>query len=242
MKALLFKEIKSFYSSLLGYIVISAFLAANGVLLWILPDANVFDYGYASLDVFFVNAPYLFLLLIPAITMRSFAEEKKSGTIELLLTRPLTETQIILAKFFASLTLVIFSLLPTLIYVVSLYQLTNPVGNVDLGSIWGSYLGLFFLASVYVAIGLFASAITDNQIISFITAISICVFVTFGLNELSKVHTFEFIDLLIQNLGLLAHYNSMSRGVLDSRDAIYFISISAIFILLTRLVLQSRKW
>jgi ABC-2 type transport system permease protein len=242
MKALLFKEIKSFYSSLLGYIVIAVFLAANGVLLWILPDANVFDYGYASIDIFFVNAPYLFLLLIPAITMRSFAEEKKSGTIELLLTRPLTETQIILAKFFASLTLVILSLLPTLIYVVSLYNLTNPVGNVDLGSIWGSYLGLLFLASVYVAIGLFASSITDNQIISFITAISICVFATFGLNELSKVNTLEIFDLLIQNLGLLAHYNSMSRGVLDSRDAIYFISASAVFILMTRLVLQSRKW
>ncbi|MCK4287780.1 MAG: ABC transporter permease subunit, partial [Bacteroidales bacterium] len=163
------KEISSFFSSLIGYIVITVFLLINGLFLWVFPlEFNILDFGYASIENLFMLAPIVFLFLIPAITMRLFADEKKSGTIEILLTQPLTDLEIILAKYFAGLVLVLFSLLPTLIYFFSVYQLGLPPGNIDTGGMWGSYIGLLFLGASFVAIGLFSSSITDNQIISFI--------------------------------------------------------------------------
>jgi ABC-2 type transport system permease protein len=182
------------------------------------------------------------MFLIPAITMRSFAEEKRTGTIELLLTRPLSEWQIILAKYFAGLLLVVLSLLPTLVYYYSLQSLGNPPGNIDTGATWGSYVGLLFLGGAYVSIGLFASSITENQIVSFILAFFLCFFCYFGFDAIGGMEIFRSVDELIINFGINAHFASMSRGVIDSRDLLYFLSFIFIFLALTRFRLLSRNW
>jgi len=240
---LLKKEIQNFLSSLIGYITIIVFLLIISLFMWVLKnDSNILENGYATIDPLFVIAPWVFLFLIPAITMRSFAEEKRSGTIELLLTRPLTDLQIILAKYFAGFLLVLFSLLPTLIYYYSVHKLGNPIGNIDTGGMWGSYLGLLFLAAAFVAIGIFASAITNNQVVSFILALFLCFFTYIGFEFLSSFELFGTVDDIILALGINYHYNSMSRGVIDTRDVIYFVSIIALFIIATRTVLESRKW
>lgn len=205
-------------------------------------DSNVLDNGYANIDPLFTIAPWLFLFLIPAITMRSFADEKRAGTIELLLTRPLTDLQIILAKYFAGFLLVLFALLPTLIYYYSVHQLGSPVGNIDTGGMWGSYIGLLFLGAAFVSIGIFASSISENQVVSFIIALFLCFFIYTGFDFISSFSLFGKVDNLIISLGINSHYISMSRGVIDTRDVIYFISLIAIFVLGTRTVLESRKW
>ena len=170
MFALLKKEISSFLNSLIGYIVIIVFLLINSLFLWVFPlQFNILDYGFASIDNLFMLSPFVFLFLIPAITMRSFADEQKTGTIELLMTKPLTDMQIIGAKYLAGLVLVLFSLVPTLVYFVSVYKLGLPPGNVDIGGTWGSYLGLFFLGAGFVAIGIFSSSLAENQIVAYIT-------------------------------------------------------------------------
>jgi ABC-2 type transport system permease protein len=174
--------------------------------------------------------------------MRSFADERKSGTIELLLTRPLSDIQIVLAKYLAGITLVLLSLIPTLVYYMSVHLLGNPVGNIDTGGMWGSYIGLFFLSSGFVAIGVFASSITENQIISFIVAVFLCFFFYLGFDSISNLALFGKVDALIIQLGIQEHYISMSRGVIDTRDVVYFLSLAAFFILLTKTVLESRKW
>jgi ABC-2 type transport system permease protein len=225
----------------MGYIVITVFLLVNGLFLWVFPvEYNILDFGYASLDGFFIISPFVFLFLIPAITMRSFAEERKSGTIELLLTKPLSDMQIITAKYLAGMLLVIISLLPTLIYFISVYQLGMPKGNMDIGGTWGSYIGLLFLSSAFVTIGIFASSITDNQIVSFILGVFLCGFVYIGFDLLYSL--FGKIDLFIKSAGINAHYTSMSHGVIDTRDVVYFLSVTGIFILLTKISLESRKW
>jgi len=237
------KEINGFLTSLIGYVVMIVFLLMTGLFLWVFPlEFNILDFGYASLDGLFIIAPFVFLFLIPAITMRSFADEKKSGTLELLLTQPLTDFQIIIAKYAAGVVLVLVSLLPTLVYFYSVHQLGLPPGNLDSGSIWGSYIGLFFLGASFVAIGIFASSLTDNQIISFILAVFISFFLYMGFEFIYTFLLSGKIGLLIQSLGLNAHYSSMSRGVVDTRDLVYFISVTALFILMTRLSLESRKW
>lgn len=243
MYSLFVKEIRSFLSSLIGYIVIVVFLLAIGLFMWIIKgDSNVLDMGYAGLDTLFGIAPWVFLFLIPAITMRSFADERKSGTIELLLTKPLTDLQIILAKYFAGFVLVIFSLLPTLVYFYSVGELGYPEWNLDTGGTWGSYMGLLFLGSSFVAIGIFCSSLTDNQIISFILAFALSFFCYIGLEQISSLSLFGRADTFIEALGINAHYNALSRGVVDTRDLLYFLSVNAVFILLTRTVLESRKW
>ncbi len=237
------KEISSFFSSLIGYIVMTVFLLINGLFLWVFPlEFNILDFGYASIENLFMLAPIVFLFLIPAITMRLFADEKKGGTIEILLTQPLTDFEIILAKYFAGLVLVLFSLLPTLIYFFSVYQLGLPPGNIDTGGMWGSYIGLLFLGASFVAIGLFSSSITDNQIVSFIIAIFLCGFLYIGFEFIYSLDLFGNIDLFIKSLGINAHYTSMSRGVIDTRDIIYFLSVIALFIIFTKFSLASRKW
>jgi ABC-2 type transport system permease protein len=247
MFTLLKKEIRSFLSSLIGYIAIGVFLLLIGLFMWVLDssssnNSNVLESGYANIDPLFIIAPWVFLFLIPAITMRSFADEKKSGTIELLLTRPLTDLQIILAKYFAGFILVLFSLLPTLIYYYSVYKLGSPVGNIDTGGMWGSFIGLLFLGAAFLSIGIFASAITDNQVVSFILACFLCFFIYTGFDFISSFSLFGKIDNIILALGINSHYVSMSRGVVDTRDVIYFISLIAIFLIGTRTVLESRKW
>jgi len=243
MYTLFKKELNGFLNSLIGYIVIVVFLLIIGLFLWVFPlQFNIFDFGYANVDGLFVLGPFIFLFLIPAITMRSFAEEKKSGTLELLMTQPLTDLQVILAKFCAGIVLVIFSLLPTLIYVYTVYRLGLPPGNLDLGSIWGSYIGLIMLGGAFVSIGIFSSSLSDNQIVSFIVAIFLSFFFYIGFEFIYTFILSGKVGLLIQSLGLNAHYSSMSRGVIDTRDLIYFLSVMALFIILTKLRLESRKW
>lgn len=243
MSALYFKEIRSFLSSLMGYVIILVFLVSVSLFLWIFPnDFNVFDYGYANLDGLFVIAPFVFLFLVPAITMRSFAEEKKSGTIELLYTRPLTDMQIILSKFLASFTLVVIALLPTLLYFLTVYLLSYPQGNIDSGSIWGSYIGLLFLGAAFTSIGIFTSSISDNQVISFVIAGLLSAFLYLGFEMIYSFALFGPIDLFIRSLGISAHYSSLSRGVIDTRDVVYFLSTIALFLFLTRFSLARRKW
>lgn len=243
MLVLLRKEISGFLSSLIGYVVISIFLIINGLFLWVFPlQFNILDFGYASLENFFMLAPIVFLFLIPAITMRLFAEEKRAGTIEMLMTRPLTDLQIILSKYFAGVLLVVISLLPTLVYFFSVYYLGSPTGNIDMGGTWGSYLGLLFLGSAFVAIGLFCSSITDNQVVSFIVSVFLCGFAYIGFEFIYSLDLFGKFDLFIQQLGINAHYTSLSRGVIDTRDVLYFLSLISLFILFTKISLESRKW
>ena len=243
MFALFSREINSFFSSLTGYVVIVVFLVMNGLFLWVFSgEFNILDTGYANLDSMFILAPWVFLFLVPAVTMRLFSDEKRSGTIELLFTRPLTDLQIIMAKYLAGLVLVVLALLPTLIYYVSVYKMGNPVGNIDSGGFWGSFLGLFFLAAVYVSIGLFTSTLTDNQIVSFILGVLVSFIVFLGFDYLSQLFQSGGVQNFIDGLGISYHYNSMARGVIDTRDVIYFISVISIFILFSRIVLESRKW
>jgi len=243
MRALLLKEINSFLNSLIGYIVIGVFLLFVGLFMWVLPtDANVLENGYADLSTLFTVAPWVFLFLIPAITMRSFADEKSTGTIELLHTRPISDLQIILAKYFAGVFLVVFSLLPTLIYYFSVHQLGNPTENIDTGSMWGSYIGLLLLGAGFTSIGIFSSAITSNQIISFILAIFLCWALWIGIESIASFQFLGSWDFLLLKIGINSHYSSLSRGVVDTRDVLYFLSLIVIFIMMTRTILESRKW
>jgi ABC-2 type transport system permease protein len=243
MLALFRKEINGFFSTLTGYIVIAVFLVANSLFMWIFPgELNVLDNGYASIDTLFIIAPWVFLFLVPAVTMRSFADEKKSGTMELLFARPLSDLQIILAKFFAGLILVLFAMIPCLVYFFSVYLLGNPVGNIDTGGTWGSFIGLFFLAAIYVSIGVFSSSLTDNQVIAFIVAVLISFILYIGFDYISSIAIFRSIDQFILTTGINEHYTSMSRGVLDSRDIVYYFLVISLFVLLTKIVIQSRKW
>lgn len=243
MFSLFRKEIQGFLGSLIGYIVIIVFLSIMGLIMWVFPgDTNVLDAEYAALSPLFNIAPWVFMFLIPAVTMRLFAEENRAGTIELLLTKPLTDFQIILAKYYAGIVLVIFSLTPTLIYYATVYYLGSPVGNIDHGGTWGSYIGLLFLASAFVAIGLFASSLSDNQVISFIIAVFLSFFLYIGFDFISNMDLLGTFDYLVINLGINEHYLSMSRGVIDSRDATYFISLIILFLMMTKLKIGSRNW
>lgn len=241
--SLLKKEISDFLSSLIGYLVIAVFLCAVGLFMWVFPiDINVLNSGYANLDALFTLGPWVFLFLCPAITMRLFSEEQRTGTIEWLLTKPLGDWQIIGAKFLAGWILTIIAILPTLIYYYSVYQLGSPIGNLDSGSIIGSYIGLLLLAGCYVAIGLFASSITNNQIIAFITAVFLSFVVYIGFDSLSSFMPMGAAEQTFINLGIHQHYVSVSRGVLDTRDLLYFFSLMIIFLLLTKTKIESRKW
>lgn len=242
MISLLKKEIRTFLSSLIGYVVIGVFLLITGLFMWIFPgDFNVMDMKMANIDTLFFISPWVFMFLIPAVTMRSFAEEKRNGTMELLFTKPLTDLQIILAKYFAGLFLVIIALIPTLIYYITVYNLGTGSG-MDTGGTWGSYIGLLLLAAGYVSIGIFASSVTNNQIVSFLLAAMLCFFMYTGFQSLADFDLLGGLDNFIMKLGIQEHYASLSLGLIDSRDVIYFVALVAIFILLTKLVLSARKW
>jgi ABC-2 type transport system permease protein len=241
MLALLKKEISGFLSSILGYIVILFFLLITGLFLWVLPvETNIIDFGYAQLNGLFNIAPYVFLFLIPAITMRSFAEERRTGTIELLLTKPISDFKIIMSKFLASFILLLLSILPTLVYYFSVYKLGFPVGNIDTGSVIGSYIGLLLLGSAFISIGLFASSITTNQIVSFIIAVLLSGLLFIGFDLIYDQNWFGSFDLFVKYLGINHHYASISRGVIDTRDLLYFVSFIALFLLFTNFSLQKR--
>jgi len=244
MLALIRKEVNGFFNSLIGYIVITVFLLTISLFLWVFPDSefNILEGGYATLDSLFIITPWVYMFLIPAITMRLFAEEKKSGTLELLLTKPLSELQIVIAKFLAGVVIVFFSLLPTIIYYITVWKLGVIEGNLDTGATWGSYIGLLLLGAVFVSIGVFASSLTDNQVVSFIIALFLCLFCYIGFEKISGIAFLGKASSFVYNIGINAHYVYMSRGVIDTRDLIYYFSAIALFIVLTRTVVESRKW
>lgn len=239
MLSILKKEITSYLSSLVAYVTIGVFLLVLGLFLWVFPESSILEYGYAGLESLFSTAPFLFMFLIPAITMRSLAEERREGTLELLATRPLTDWQIVMGKYLACLLLVLFALIPTLLYAYSVWVLGNPQGNLDTGAVIGSYIGLFLLGAAFVAIGLFASSVSKNQIIAFTIAVFISYFIYSGFDSLSQLLSLQNWD--IQNLGITLHYESVSRGVLDTRDLAYFLVLSGIFIALTLLVVSRQR-
>lgn len=243
LRSLYFKEIIGFLSGVVGYAVIVLFLVTLSLLLWTFPgDFNILDSGYAQLDALFILAPWMFMFLANAITMKSFSEEIREGTIEFLLTKPLTDWQIIISKFLASWTLLIIALLPTLFYFYTIFQLANPVGNVDGGAVIGSYIGLLFLSAGFIAIGLFASSISSSQITAFIVGVFLSFVVYIGFDAIGALAFMGSLGLFFEKLGINEHYISLSRGVIDTRDILYFFGLVLFFMTITKLKLDSRKW
>lgn len=243
MFALYRKELSGFLSSLSGYVVIIVFTTLNGLFLWLVPgEMNLLEGGYATLSPLFQVSPWMFLFLIPAITMRMISEERKASTIDVLLTQPRSELELILAKYFASLSLAVIALIPTVIYLISVGMLGSPSFNLDMGAILGSYIGLFFLAACYTSIGIFASSLSENTIVAFIVAVLLCFIIYSGFDYASRMFESGATGELILNLGIDAHYQSISRGVVDSRDIVYFLSVISIFIAGTSLKIKSILW
>lgn len=243
MFALWKKEVLAFFSSLTGYLVAGVFLLMTGLFLWVIPgNLNIPFGGYASLDSLFWLAPWLFLFLVPAVTMRLLSEERKSGTIELLLTKPLTDWHIVGGKYLAGVTLVVIALIPTLVYFYSVHCMAQPVGNIDHGAIWGSYIGLVLLGAVYVSIGLFTSSVTENQIVAFVLAVLVCFFFYNGFQAMAELPVFRPASGFLAYMGINSHYQSVSRGVVDSRDLVYYGGVITFFLVLTKTILSSRKW
>ena len=240
MKAIILREIKSFFGSPIGYLVIAIFLIINGLFLWVFEgDYNILNSGFADLSPFFTLAPWILLFLIPAVTMRSFSDEKKQGTLELLLTKPLSIWEIVSGKFFGAMLLIVLAIIPTLIYVYVISSLGAPEGNIDMGSTIGSYFGLLFLIAAYSAIGIFTSTLSENQIVAFILSVFICFIFYFGFEGLAAI--VPSLSMPISALGMQNHFKSMGRGVLDTRDLIYFISIAVLFLSLTVYKLKTFK-
>lgn len=241
MITILLKEVNEFLNSLIAYVVIGVFLIGNGLLMWVFPETNVLDYGYATMETLFIMGPYVFMFLIPAITMKSFAEEKRNGTIELLQTLPFRDSDIIVGKFLAGFFLVAFSIIPTVIYYYSLSYLGNPTGNLDTAGIIGSYIGLLLLGGVFTSIGLFASALTENQIVSFITSAFISFFFYNGLASMSSINLWSEWSYIFTSLGMLSHYDALSKGLVDLVDVGYFLSLILFFLVSTKLILAYKK-
>ncbi|MEO8720094.1 MAG: gliding motility-associated ABC transporter permease subunit GldF [Ginsengibacter sp.] len=234
MKSIAKKELHQFFSTLTGYITIVLFLIVNALYLFILKDSNIFDFGYATLVSFFDFAPWIFIFLIPALTMRSFADEYKSGTFEILQTRPLSNWQIILGKYLAIIVIITIALIPTFLYIITIRSLSST-GQIDGGAIIGSYIGLFLLASVFASICTWCSSLTSNAVIAFLLSAFSCIVLYFGFNAISKLPVFTGnADYYIEMLGIDFHYQSISRGVIDTRDVIYFFSFIFLFLFATQ--------
>lgn len=245
MFALFKKEVSYFFSSLIGITVLIIFFLVQGVFLWMVPISeylHIPSSGYASLEPLFTLAPWMYLFLIPAITMRTFSEEKTTGTLELLLTKPISEFQIIFGKYLACMVILSLSLLPTLCYYYSIYQLAFPIGNVDAGAIAGSYLGLIFLGSIFTAIGIFASSLSNNQIIALLLAVVLCIFFYLGFGWISNFGLVNETGYWIKQIGIQEHYYSISRGLIESKDVFYYIGATALFLFATELRIKSRNW
>lgn len=234
------KEVASFFNSLIAYIVIGVFLLLNGWLFWLYPETSILDYGYAEMDAFFEMCPYVLLFFVPAVTMRMFSEEIRSGTLDFLLTRPVSLWGVIMGKYLSCVLILALALLPTLVYYFSLYSLGNPVGNIDSAAVAGSYFGLLLLAAVYAAVGLYLSSLTKNQVVAFLVAALACYLLFIGLEQLSTLFSGAG-QYSIAQLGLYAHFKAMGKGVLDSRDLVYFLSVAFLFLLLTYLSLNNYR-
>lgn len=229
------REINSFFSSTIGYLVIAVYLVINGLFLWVFSgNYNILDSGFADLSPYFELAPWVLLFLVPAVCMKAFSDEMKMGTLELLLTKPLSLLQIVLGKYFGALILIIIAIAPTLLYIFTISELGNPPGNWDVGSTMGSFLGLLFLVFAYTSIGIFASTLTQNQIVAFITAVFLCFGLYYGFEGIST-STFD-----VSQLGMRSHFESVARGVLDTRDLLYFFGITVFFLVLTVLKLKKQ--
>ena len=227
------KDLHQFFSSLTGYIAIILFLLVNGIFLFVLKDSNLFDYGYASLDNFFELAPWILLFLVPAVSMRSLSDEFRTGTFEILQTKPLSKWQIVLGKYYAIVLVLLFVIIPTFIYIITIKTL-SAASNIDSGGIAGSYIGLFLLVSVYASISLCCSSFTNNAVVAFLVSTFVCLLLYFGFNAISKLTVFQAnADYYIEMLGIDFHYRSVSRGLLDSRDVLYFFSLIFLFLLIT---------
>ncbi len=236
------KEIRSFLGSFIAYIVIGVFLLLTGLFLWMIKGNNIFDLGVASLQVMFEIAPFILIFLVSAITMRSISEEKRLGTLEILTTKPIHDVQIIVGKFLASVTLILIAIIPTLFYYYAIYHLASPVGNIDTGATMGSYIGLILLAACYASVGMFSSSLTDNQIVALITSMLLNFFFFGVLGMLGDISWLSNIGKSLEWFGLEFHYDSISRGVIDTRDVIYFFGFIFVFLGLTKIVFESRKW
>lgn len=241
MLAIFNREITSFLTATSGYLVMGLFLVLNGLFLWVFKGPyNIFEYGFADLSPFFILAPWIFLFLIPAIAMKSFSEEKKIGTLELLLVKPISLTQLILGKFFSIISLAIITLLPTFAYVLCISELGTITGNLDMGLVLGSYLGILMLLGAYSAIGIYASTLSENQIVAFLLALLICFIGFYGFEAIASTITNGTMAVFISQMGMEAHFERIGRGVLDSRDLVYFLSIILFFLLLTTTQLKKR--
>ena len=242
MKAIYLRELGSYFSSMIAYITLGLLLAVLGLVLWVFPDFSLLQTPFASVDSLFAIAPMIFIFLIPAFTMRTFAEEKQAHTLEVLLTRPISSWNIVLAKYLATLSWLFIALLPTVLYVITIYRLGSPPGNIDLGQIAASYLGLFFLGAVFCAIGVFTSSQTPNQIVAFVVAVFLCFLFFYGFYFISKLASFAGnLDSLIESLGIDYHYYSISRGVIDTRDLFYFICLIGLCLTWTWVTLSKRR-
>ena len=232
------KEISEYLSSLIAYVVIGVFLTALGLLMWIFPETNVLDYGYADMGTLFTMSPFVLMFLIPAITMKMFSEELKTGSFEILAVKPVSIYDIVLGKYLASWSLSMIAIVPTGVYFFSLYQLANPKGNIDIAGVTGSYIGLALLASVFTALGLLASSITKNQVISFVMAAFLSFLLFTGINSLANINVWSDLSPVLAGMSIEQHYNSLSRGVLDSRDIVYLLSVDIILLFFTSLNLR----
>lgn len=240
MKSILLREVKSFFGSPIGYLVIAIFLLLNGLFLWVFDgEYNILNSGFADLTPFFTVAPWVLIFLIPAVTMRSFSDEKKQGTIELLMTKPISIWEIVTGKFFGAFLLIVIAIIPTLIYVYVIYGLGMPEGNIDMGSTLGSYFGLLFLIAGYTAVGIFTSTLSENQIVAFIVSVFLCFILYFGFEGIAS--QFKNFEDVIAFFGMDYHFKSMSRGVIDTRDVTYFVSVSVLFLSLTVYQLKTLK-
>jgi len=238
MITILKKEFNSFFASPIAYLVIGVFLLINGLFLFIFnDDFNILNAGFADITPFFYLAPWVFLFLIPAVTMKNFADEFNTGTIELLKTKPISDWQIVLGKFWASLLLVCIAIIPTFVYVYTVFQLGNPVGNIDFGSTIGSYIGLLFLAATYTAVGLFTSTLSKNQIVAFILGVFITFMLFYGFDAIAN--SFGNSGFAIQQFGINEHFKSISRGVIDTRDILYFLSVTFFFLFIIKMRLNN---
>lgn len=236
------KEISIFFSTIIGYLIIGLFLLISSLILWHdISEINILDNAYASMDSFFSIAPLIFLLFIPSVSMRVFSEEFNTGTIETLITKPISSFEIVTAKFFAVLSLVIIAILPTITYVISIYFLGETTGNLDLAAVVGSYIGLLLLSSIFASISVYASSLSSNQIVAFILAIIMSSFFFFGFDILSQLPYLQIVDLILQKIGISYHYNMMSKGLLKVSDLVYFMSVSLLFIKLTEVVIKNKN-
>jgi len=236
------KEINSFLDSLIGYAVVGVFLITMGLLMWVFPETSVLDYGFADMETLFTFGPFVFIFLVPAVTMRSFAEERKLGTLEWLLTKPVTEGNIVLGKFLASVSLVVVALLPTVIYYFTLVQLGNPAGNIDTSAVLGSYIGLILLGAVFCSIGILASSMVTNQIVAFLLAALLSFLFYSGFDSISGLIAEGNLALIVRQWGIQYHFESLSRGLIDSRDVVYFFTLGGVFLVAAKTVLSSRSW